>query len=76
MRFISCRLLSLSLSGSLCLLSMRAGHVCLSLSSCYTNLYLPVIRLRQEVLDPLEEELKGLRVFRQPTKVSRSWTSG
>jgi len=60
--------LSLLLSNlSACLLS-APGHPLLAMIALYTNLYIPISRLSAEVLTPLEQEMKGLQSFRQPTK--------
>ena len=42
----------------------------LAVVSSYTNMYVPLARLRAEVLAPLLQEREGLQAFRQPTQVT------
>ena len=67
--YFHCRLVCILLSSALCLSSLLLDHRAVALLSCLTNISLPFSRLNEEILGPLEEEIKGLQAFRQPTKV-------
>ena len=54
---------------SLCLFSVTTLPLLVMIAG-YTNLYIPLTRLSAEILTPLEQEIKGMQSFRQPTKVT------
>ena len=60
------RLLCIISSLLLCILSASRLPI-LVCTACYTNLYVPFSRLNAEILAPLEQEIRGLQQFRQPT---------
>ena len=62
------RLLCIISSLLLCILSASRLPI-LVCTACYTNLYVPFSRLNAEILAPLEQEIRGLQQFRQPTSV-------
>lgn len=62
----NCRLVCIITSLILCLLSISKLPILVS-TACYTNLYVPLSRLNTEILGPLEQEIRGLQAFRQPT---------
>ena len=62
------RLLCIISSLLLCILSASRLPILVS-TACYTNLYVPFSRLNAEILAPLEQEIRGLQQFRQPTSV-------
>ena len=61
--------LSLLVSNLIMCLLTAPTHPALVLVSVYTNLYIPLSKLSVDILTPLEQELKGLQTFRQPTQV-------
>lgn len=65
------RLICLLSNLTLCLFCASI-HPILVTIACYTNLYVPLTRLSAEILTPLEQEIKGLQAFRQPTKAELS----
>eukprot|EP00092_Neocalanus_flemingeri_P010251 GFUD01011046.1.p1 GENE.GFUD01011046.1~~GFUD01011046.1.p1 ORF type:complete len:416 (+),score=51.02 GFUD01011046.1:295-1542(+) len=65
------RLICILSNLTLCLLT-ASTHPLLVTIACYTNLYVPLTRLSTEILTPLEQEIKGLQAFRQPTKAELS----
>ena len=67
--YLHYRLVCILSSSALCLSSLVLDQRAVALLSCYTNICLPLTRLAAELLTPLEEEIKGLQAFRQPTRV-------
>lgn len=65
------RLTCLLINLSLCLFSLPSLPLLVMIAG-YTNLYIPLTRLSAEILTPLEQEIKGMQSFRQPTKTELS----